>query len=63
MKNKIGFAVIFLDFVLIMMTATWVIVGIQRQLTVIDLTYNVIYVIVSIVTLFLNILLIHRKEK
>ena len=51
-------AVIVLDFILIMMTATWVIVSVYRGMSNIEWIYNYTYVILNMITLVLNLKLI-----
>lgn len=50
-----------LDFVLIMMTAVWIMVSISRGMSELDLWYNYTYVILNILTLFLNLKLLKSK--
>lgn len=59
MKDRAVFAVTLLDFVLILMTATWIIVNLAQN-TILELSYNVIYVIINITTLILNIRILNK---
>lgn len=54
-------AVVMLDFILIMMTAGWIFVGIYRGLSNLDLWYNYTYVIINLVTLILNLTIITER--
>ncbi len=54
-------AVIFLDMVLLFMTASWVIFGVARGIDMIELTYNYVYIITLMITLLLNVILLKRK--
>ncbi len=60
MKDKSVFAVTFLDFVLLLMTVTWIIANLRRN-TILELLYNVIYTIISIVTILLNIKILNKQ--
>ena len=53
--------VIFLDMVLIIMTASWVLFGISKGLDKIEIAYNYVYVVVALLTAILNIILIKNK--
>jgi len=55
-------AVALLDFILILMTGVWIMVGIYRGLSNLDWWYNYIYVILNITTLILNLKVI-RVER
>lgn len=50
-----------MDFTLILMTAVWMLVGIYRGLSNLDLWYNYLYVFMNIVTLILNLKIISQK--
>ena len=54
-------AVIVLDFILIMMTATWIIVSVYRGMSNVEWIYNYTYVILNMVTLVLNLKLIRTS--
>tara|TARA_B100000315_G_C14339662_1_gene479008 strand:- start:491 stop:676 length:186 start_codon:yes stop_codon:yes gene_type:complete len=58
MKNPTRKAVSILDMVLIFMTATWILFGIYRGITLLELIYNWTFVIVNITALILNLRLI-----
>ncbi|MBT4539505.1 hypothetical protein HOI26_00685 [Candidatus Woesearchaeota archaeon] len=51
-------AIILLNIVLIMMTAVWILVGVIRGLSALEMWYNYTYVTLNIGTLILNLLLI-----
>jgi hypothetical protein len=53
-------AVVMLDFVLIMMTAVWIIIGVFRGLSNLEVWYNYVYVILNIATLTLNLVVIRK---
>ena len=55
-------AITLLDLVLIFMTAAWILFGVFRGITLLELAYNWIYVIVAILTLILNIKIINEKN-
>ena len=55
-------AVTILDLILIFMTASWITFGVFRGIGILELIYNWIYVIVAILTLILNIRIIHEKK-
>lgn len=55
-------AVTILDLILIFMTASWITFGVFRGITVIELIYNRIYVIVAISTSILNIRIINENK-
>ena len=55
-------AITLLDLVLIFMTAAWILFGVFRGITLLELAYNWIYVIVAILTLILNIKIINEKK-
>ena len=61
MRDKLTFSVTLLDFILILMTATWIIVRIQDT-AFIDLLYSLIYVTLNIFALILNMRQLNRKE-
>ena len=50
-----------LDFVLLMMTVTWIIVSVYRGMSNIEWIYNYTYVIMNIITLLLNLKLIRAQ--
>ncbi len=54
-------AVILLDIVLIMMTVIWILRGIFVGLGYVELIYNYVYVLVNILTLFLNLRIIYSS--
>lgn len=54
-------AVTILDLVLILMTATWIIFGVFRGLSILEIFYNWVYVMVNILTLILNLRLINKR--
>ena len=60
--KRIKIAVILLDFILIMMTATWLLASIYKGMSKLDLWYNFIYVTLNIMTLILNLLLIKNEK-
>ena len=62
MKMNFRKAIIILDLILIIMTASWVLFGISRGLDLIELIYNYIYVIVALMTAILNIIVIKTKR-
>ena len=55
-------AITLLDLVLIFMTAAWILFGVFRGITLLELAYNWVYVIVAITTLILNIRVINEKN-
>ena len=55
-------AITLLDLVLIFMTAAWILFGVFRGITLLELAYNWIYVVVAILTLILNIKIINEKK-
>ena len=61
MRDKLTFSVTLLDFILILMTATWIIVRIQDTAFV-DLLYGIVYVTLNIFALILNMRQLNRKE-
>ena len=54
MRDKLVFSVTLLDFILLLMSATWIIVTLQKSAFP-DLFYNIIYVFMNIVSLLLNV--------
>tara|TARA_Y100000310_G_scaffold61409_1_gene56676 strand:- start:560 stop:748 length:189 start_codon:yes stop_codon:yes gene_type:complete len=62
MRNQTKIAVTILDMVLILMTATWMIFGVYRGITILELIYSWTYVIVNIATLILNLRLINKIQ-
>lgn len=61
MVKAVEETVIFLDMVLLVMTGSWILFGITKEIDFIELIYNYVYVIVAIITSILNIILIRRK--
>ena len=61
-KNPSKRAIIILDIVLILMTASWISFGVYRGLSTLEVAYNWVYVIVNIITLILNLRIINRKN-
>ena len=55
-------AITLLDLVLIFMTAAWILFGVFRGITLLELAYNWVDVIVAITTLILNIRVINEKN-
>jgi hypothetical protein len=53
-------AITILDITLILMTAVWILFGVYRGLTLVEMVYNWIFVTVNISTLILNLRLINR---
>jgi len=53
-------AVTILDITLILMTAVWILFGVYRGLTLVEMVYNWIFVTVNITTLILNLRLINK---
>ena len=53
-------AVTILDITLILMTAVWILFGVYRGLTLVEMVYNWIFVTVNITTLILNFRLINK---
>mgnify|MGYP001558698674 CR=1 len=51
-----------LDFMLIMMTAFWILLSLTKTLSFFELVYDIVYVITNITALFLNIRLLRRIE-
>ena len=62
MKLNSTIAVTILDYVLILMTATWILVGVYSNISFLDIIYNLVYVCINITTLILNIKLLHKKS-
>jgi len=62
MRNQVYNAVIFLDMVLLVMTAAWILFGISAGIDFIELVYNYIYVIIALVAFILNIKLLTERE-
>ncbi len=48
-------AVVFLDMVLLVMTASWILFGISKGIDTIELAYNYVYVIIALIAALLNI--------
>jgi hypothetical protein len=61
-KSPLKKAVTILDIVLILMTANWILFGIYRGISILELVYNWIYVLINILTLILNLRLINKDE-
>lgn len=61
MRWSVTKAVVFLDMVLLLMTASWVLFGISRGIGFIELIYNYIYIIISMLTLLLNIMVLKKE--
>ena len=55
MYHQTQIAIVLLDFILIMMTATWIIVSIYHGISKTDSWYNYTYVLLNILTLLLNL--------
>jgi hypothetical protein len=60
--SAIKTAIIYLDISAILMTATWVLFGVFRGLTLLELSYNYIYAVVVLVSLILNLVVIFNKQ-
>ena len=60
MTNPTKRAITVLDITLILMTAVWILFGVYRGLTLVEMIYNWIFVTVNISTLILNLRLINR---
>lgn len=52
--------VIFLDMVLLVMTASWILFGISKGIDGIELIYNYIYVVIAMIATLLNIKIINK---
>lgn len=52
--------VIFLDMVLLIMTAAWILFGLSKDMTTIELGYNYVYVFVATITALLNIKMLQK---
>lgn len=63
MLEKLKRGVTFLDLVLLLMTAFWVIRGVYVGINFVETVYNYIYVIVNIATLILNLIVINWDRK
>ncbi len=55
MTQTIKKAVVFLNMVLLVMTASWVLFGLSKGIDTVELIYNYIYVIIALVSALLNI--------
>ena len=55
MTQTIKKAVVFLNTVLLVMTASWVLFGLSKGIDTVELIYNYIYVIIALVSALLNI--------
>lgn len=63
MTNQVKSAIMILDFVLIMMTATWIIITIFRGLDFLEIGYLYLYLIINAITLVLNLRMMNKKIK
>ncbi len=61
MMSKTKKIVIYLDLVLLIMTASWVLFGLSKGIDTIELIYNYIYMFVIAFTLILNLKLIYEQ--
>ena len=55
-------AITILDMVLMLMTASWIVFGVYRGLSNLELAYSWMLVIVTIITLILNLRIIHERK-
>lgn len=53
---------VLLDFTLILMAAVWLMVGLYRGLTNLELWYNFVYVILNVAALSLNLKIIKAQK-
>ena len=53
--------IVYLDMVILIMTASWILFGIPRGIDTIELIYNYIYMFVVAFALILNLKLIYEK--
>jgi len=53
--------IVYLDMVILIMTASWILFGISRGIDTIGLIYNYIYMFVVAFALILNLKLIYEK--
>lgn len=63
MKDKLKLGITILDFMLIFLTALWLIRGLYYGLTKIEITFNYAYLLINITALLLNLVVIYRKKR
>ena len=61
-RDKLKLGITVLDFVLIYLTALWLIRGLTYGLTNIEITFNYSYLLINITALILNLVVIYRKK-
>ena len=53
---------IYLDMVLLIMTAAWIIFNVSRGVSIIELIYNYLYIFVVTLTIILNMKIIYGRN-
>tara|TARA_Y100000310_G_scaffold345863_1_gene471766 strand:- start:35860 stop:36045 length:186 start_codon:yes stop_codon:yes gene_type:complete len=54
-------AIVILDMVLLIMTASWILFGVAKGISLIKLTYNYVYMIILTIALMLNMKQLYQK--
>ncbi|MBU0460367.1 MAG: hypothetical protein KKH52_00975 [Nanoarchaeota archaeon] len=63
MISRVKKIIIYLDMLLLIMTASWIIFGVSKSVNNIELVYNYTYIITLTIALLLNIKVIHQKNE